>query len=400
MPHHSGQQPPYGHAQREHGQAPQGFGPAPQDFDPVHQEHGPGRDDRPRRTRAGRRKRLLLLGAAVAALGLAAVPVLNAFGVFSDSGEPMSFDRSRADGGQGGSGGTGGSAGTADPRVRMPTGPRAEFTTANTLDDGTRIGVTTLHGKKSGFTGRVWVWAPKEYYEDKYAKSAFPVLIALPGGPGYPVNYWMGTDLKLQSSISEWSKSGKSKPFIVVMPVLNADDKNYYDGSDIPGQPKMGTWMSDDVPDLVRANFRTFASRDGWAFMGSSSGAFVGLKQVLQHPDRFKAVIASGPDTRPDSPLWRGHTKEMRANDPEQLAKALLARPGAPDVHIAFQIGTKEGGRAKLESFMKKYGKGPIKTRLQVIENGGHNAKGYIRGMNDGTMEWISKVMPGPTPAP
>ncbi|WP_030667273.1 alpha/beta hydrolase-fold protein [Streptomyces rimosus] len=341
------------------------------------------------------------IGAAVVALGLASVPVLNAFDVFSDNGDPMSFDRTGPDGGaSGGSAGQGGSSGTADPGVRMPTGPRAEFTTANTLDDGTKIGVTTLHGKKSGFTGKVWVWAPKEYYEEKYAKSAFPVLIALPGGPGYPVNYWMGTDLKLQSSISEWSKSGKSKPFIVVMPVLNADDKHYYDGSDIPGQPKMGTWMSDDVPDLVKANFRTFSSRDGWAFMGSSSGAFVGLKQVLQHPDRFKAVIASGPDLRPDSPLWRGHPKEMQANDPEQLAKALIARPGAPDVHLAFQIGTKEGGRAKLEAFMKKYGKGPIKTRLQVIEGGGHNARGYVRGMDDGTMEWISKVMPGPTPAP
>ncbi|MFD7665228.1 alpha/beta hydrolase [Streptomyces sp. NPDC059788] len=392
MQHHSGEQPPYG---------PEGRSAYGSEGRPARR---PGRGERGRRLlllrrRAGGRKRLWLLGAVVAVLGLAAVPVLNAFGVFSDTGEPMTFGRPGA-GGDGGATGAGGASGTSDPQVRMPTGPQARFTTANTLDDGTKIGVTTLHGKKSGFTGRVWVWAPKEYYEEKYAGSAFPVLIALPGGPGYPVNYWMGTDLKLQSSISEWSRSGKSKPFIVVMPVLNADDKHYYDGSDIPGQPKMGTWMSDDVPDLVKANFRTFASRDGWAFMGSSSGAYVGLKQVLQHPDRFKAVIASGPDTRPDSPLWRGHEKERRANDPEELAKDLIARPGAPDVHIAFQIGTKEGGRAKLESFMKKYGKGPIKTRLQVIEGGGHNARGYVRGMNDGSMEWISKVMPGPTPAP
>ncbi|RSO25203.1 MULTISPECIES: alpha/beta hydrolase [Streptomyces] len=406
MQHHAGQQPSYGSAEPPpYGSAQQpsyGYvqhGPGPEGPGGPDRPDRSGRRSRPRRARGGRRKRFLWIGAAVAVLGLASVPVLNAFDVFSDNGDPMSFDRTGPGGGSGDAG-KGGSSGTGDPRVRMPTGPRADFTTANTLDDGTKIGVTTLHGKKSGFTGRVWVWAPKEYYEEKYAKSAFPVLIALPGGPGYPVNYWMGTDLKLQSSISEWSKSGKSKPFIVVMPVLNADNKNYYDGSDIPGQPKMGTWMSDDVPDLVKANFRTFASRDGWAFMGSSSGAFVGLKQVLQHPDRFKAVIASGPDLRPDSPLWRGHEKEMRANDPEQLAKSLIARPGAPDVHLAFQIGTKEGGRAKLESFMKKYGKGPIKTRLQVIEGGGHNARGYVRGMDDGTMQWISKVIPGPTPAP
>ncbi|KPC62108.1 alpha/beta hydrolase [Streptomyces chattanoogensis] len=356
----------------------------------MHHPHAP----RPRR------KRRLLLGSAVAALVLvAAVPVLNHLDVFSDNGEPMSF-----------SGPAPGSTASApdgadrptDPAVRMPAGPQAEFRTANTLADGTRIGVTTLHGKKSGFTGKVWIWAPKEYYEDRYRNSGFPVLIALPGGPGYPVNYWMGTDLGLQSTIGDMAAAGRSKPFVVVMPVLNPDQDHYYDGSDIPGQPKMGTWLSDDVPDLVRANFRTFAHRDGWAFMGSSSGGFAGLKQVLQHPDRFKAVIASGPDTRPDSPLWRGHEKALRANDPEHLAEQLAARPGAPPVHLEFQIGSKESGRANLERFLRKYGNtedGPVKARLHVIQGGTHNARSYVQGMREATLEAISKVLRGPTPA-
>ncbi|UQA94629.1 alpha/beta hydrolase [Streptomyces halobius] len=364
----------------------------------MHQPPGAVPPYGPRREyRAGRRpkKRLWLAGGLLAVLGLTAVLVLNHFDVFSDNGEPMSFNRTGPDGGGNGRASTG----SGDASVRMPTGPQAEFRIANTLDDGTKIGVTTLHGKESGFTGKVWVWAPKEYYEERYRKSAFPVLIALPGGPGYPMNYWMGTDLKLQSTISELAAQGKSKPFIVVMPVLNPDADHYYDGSDIPGRPKMGTWMSDDVPDLVKANFRTYASRDGWAFMGSSSGGFVGLKQVLQHPDRFKAVIASGPDTRPDSPLWRGHEKEMQANDPERLAKALAARPGAPDVHLQFQTGTRESGRQNLERFVREYGKGPVKAHLHIIQDGGHNARGYVQGMRESTLEAISKVLRGPEPS-
>ncbi|MDT9690560.1 alpha/beta hydrolase-fold protein [Streptomyces sp. P9(2023)] len=287
------------------------------------------------------------------------------------------------------------------PETVLPTGPKASFTTANTLEDGTKIGVTTLAGAKSGFTGKVWVWAPKQYFDPKYAESGFPVLVALPGGNGYPMNYWMGTDLKLQSSISTWSQEGKSLPFIVVMPVLNPDDKFYYDGSDIPGQPKMGTWLTEDVPDFVRANFRTFASRDGWAFMGSSSGAFAGLKAVLQRPEKFKAVIASGPDTVPDSPLWAGHEAERQANNPEKLAKALGAKPdtGKNRVYLAFQIGTKESGMGRLKAFMRDYGKGPVKTRLQVIQGGGHNAKSYVQGMEDGSIAWISRQMQGPVPS-
>ncbi|MEU9119643.1 alpha/beta hydrolase-fold protein [Streptomyces sp. NPDC048506] len=336
------------------------------------------REPAPARNREPRR-RACLLSAVAAALGLVLFPVLKYGDVFPDTGRPMSFGR---------------------PATGLPAvGPHPQFRTTSTLADGTRIGVTTLHGKKSGFTGKVWAWAPPEYYEERYRASAFPVLIALPGGRGYPTNYWMRPDLQLQRAISDLSALGRSKPFVLVMPQLNPDRRHYYDGSDIPGQPKIGTWLSDDVPDLARATFRTFDSRDGWAFMGSSSGGFVGLKQVLQHPDRFRAVIASGPDTRPDSPLWRGHEKERRANDPERLAAHLSARPDAPPVHLQFQIGTEERGRANLERFIRRYAKGPVTADLHVIEGGGHNAKGYVRGMREASLEAISKVLRGPTPS-
>ncbi|WP_236246341.1 esterase family protein [Streptomyces sp. CC210A] len=344
---------------------------------------------------------------------LAAAAVLGTLTLAAGcSGEPVSFDTpaapaasptARGDAQAGRDAGKNGDpADGAAARTLLPTGPRAEFTEANTVEDGTKIAVTTLEGRKSGFTGQVWVWAPPQYFEPRYAKSGFPVLIALPGGNGYPKNYWMGTDLKLQSSISRWSKEGRSLPFIVVMPVLNPDDTHYYDGSDIPGREKMGTWMTEDVPDFVKANFRTFTSRDGWAFMGSSSGAFVGLKSVLKHPEKFKAVIASGPDTVPDSPLWAGHEAEKQANNPEKLAEALSKQPSDParDVYIAFQIGSEESGLQNLRSFMDTYGKGPVKTRLEVIQGGGHNARSYVRGMGDGSIEWISQHMQAPVPAP
>ncbi|QIB44233.1 alpha/beta hydrolase [Streptomyces aureoverticillatus] len=330
-----------------------------------------------------------LTAAALAATTAAAL--LTGCSSEKEKPEPVTFDNPKASaGGPSAAGGKVKHSGT-----RLPTGPRAAFTTQNTLEDGTKIGVTTLKGKKSGFTGKVWVWAPKQYFDPKYAHSGFPVLIALPGGPGYPDNYWMGTDLKLESSIAKWSRQGKSLPFIVVMPVLNPDDKFYYDGSDIPGQPKMGTWMTDDVPDFVKANFRTFKSRDGWGFMGSSSGGFVGLKSVLKYPDRFKAVIASGPDTVPDSPLWRGHEAERLANDPGLLAERLIARKG-PEVDIALQVGTQERLQPNLRAFMKKYGKGPVKTRLNVIQGGRHSAHSYVPGMGNGPIQWISQKMKGP----
>lgn len=379
-PQDGGQQPPYGGS--PYGQQP--YEPQPE----------------PRRK--SRVKRWVIAGASVLALAGIAAGVMNHYEIppFTDKGKAVSFGQPPA----GGSGG--GKNNDAPPppnsKMLMPTGPAADFKNSMTLPDGTHVAVTTLDGKKSGFKGKVWVWAPKEYSDPKFAKSGFPVMIALPGGAGYPSNYWMGTDLGLQTSISKWYAEGKSKPFLLAMPVLNPgpDDKGvYWDGSDIPGQPKMGTWLTEDVPDLMKANFRTVKSRDGWAFMGSSTGGFAGLKAVLKHPDTFKAVIASGPDIVPDSSLWKGHDKEKAENNPELLAKELIAKKG-PDVYLAFQVGDSENNKKTLpdvQKFIATYGnKGPVHTDLRIIKGGKHNAKTYVPNMGEGPIQYISKVMEGP----
>ncbi|MFE5735614.1 alpha/beta hydrolase [Streptomyces celluloflavus] len=316
----------------------------------------------------------------------------------SDTGDPVDFNA-------GGKGEGSAQAKPVDDDTLMPTGPKSDFRITRTLDDGTHIGRATLQGAKSGVTGSVWVWAPKEYHDPKYAKSGFPVLIALPGGLGSPqekggvTNYWVGGDIKLQENLTKWTEEGKSLPFIVVMPMLNPDTM-YHDGSDIPGSQKMGTWLTEDVVNLAKANFRTFKSRDGWAFMGSSSGGFASLKSVLKYPDRFKAALASGPDIVPDSPLWAGHQREKDANNPEKLARQLLKK-GGPDVYLAFQAGTKEPASVtrQIKKFQQTYGKGPIHTALQVVPGGRHNAWDYQKGMEAGSIKFISDHLKAPIPS-
>ncbi|MFE0011510.1 alpha/beta hydrolase, partial [Streptomyces erythrochromogenes] len=404
---HNPQQPygdrygrPYG--QQPHGQSPyaEQNGGQPQPYGQQPQGQWEQEQPEPPRRRS-RGRRWLIAGVSVLALAGIAAGVMAYYEIppFTDKGSAVSFGQ---DGGGKGSGqGGAGSQQPASSKMLMPTGPAADFKNSMTLADGTHVAVTTLDGKKSGFKGKVWVWAPKEYNDPKFAKSGFPVMIALPGGAGYPSNYWMGTDLGLQTSISKWYAEGKSKPFLLAMPVLNPgpDDKGvYWDGSDIPGQPKMGTWLTEDVPDLMKANFRTVKSRDGWAFMGSSTGGFAGMKAVLKHPDKFKAVIASGPDIVPDSSLWKGHDKEKAENNPELLAKQLIDAKG-PDVYIAFQVGDNESNKKTLpdvQKFVSTFGnKGPVHTSLRVIPGGRHNAKTYVPSMGEGPIQYISKVMEG-----
>lgn len=353
--------------------------------------------------RASHARPWIAAGASIAMLGLVAWPVMSYFHIppFTDKGAPISYGQTNADK----------SGKTADSNTLMPTGPKADFRNEKTLSDGTQVGVVTITGPKSGFKGSIWVWAPKEYTDPKFAKSGFPVLIALPGGPGNDSNYWSvgefgkgSSKVSLQGTVSKMYQEGKSKPFLLAMPILNPgpdDGGIYWDGSDIPGQPKMGTWLTEDVPDLMKANFRTIKSRDGWAFMGSSTGGFVGLKSVLQKPDKFKAVIGSGPDIVPDSPLWRGHEKERQENAPEVLAKQLIDRKG-PDVYLAFQYGTKENKKmiSDVQKFIATYGdRGPVHTNLNVIAGGTHNGATYLKGMANGPLQWISEHLEGPKPS-
>ncbi|MBT2384456.1 esterase family protein [Streptomyces sp. ISL-11] len=344
-------------------------------------------------------KRWIIAVASVVALGLIAWPVLIHYEIppFTDKGDPVTYGGVEPDRTAGGTRSGG------DPRVLMPTGPVADFRNARTLDDGTHVSVVTLDGKKSGFRGKVWVWAPKEYTDEpKFAKSGFPVMIALPGGPGFDSNYWWA-GFAFEENMAKWYEEGKSKPFLLAMPVLNPGpdtDGRYWDGSDIPGQPKMGTWLTEDVPDLMRQNFRTLTSRDGWAFMGSSTGGFAGVKAVLKHPDKFKAVIANGPDFVPDSLLWRGHEQEQRENTPSVLAKRLIAA-GGPDVYMAFQVGTRERAATMkgVKDFMAQYDKGPIHTYLRPIEGGKHDGATYAPNLGLGPIQWISRYIEGPTPS-
>ncbi|MFE2549959.1 alpha/beta hydrolase [Streptomyces sp. NPDC059355] len=405
-----GQQQPY-RSEGQYQQQPYGASYT-QQYEPQYQPEPPygppqppyGEPEEPQyeRRRPRRGRRWLIAGVSVLALAGIAAGVMYHFEIppFTDKGKDVSFGQPAGGGGQAAADGAAKQA--ANSKALMPTGPKAEFKNSMTLADGTHVAVTTLDGKKSGFKGKVWVWAPKEYNDPKFAKSGFPVMIALPGGAGYPNNYWMGTDLGLQTSISKWYAEGKSKPFILAMPVLNPgpDDKGiYWDGSDIPDQPKMGTWLTEDVPDLVKANFRTVKSRDGWAYMGSSTGGFASLKAVLKYPEKFKAAICSGPDIVPDSSLWKGHDKEKAENNPELLAKAMIDKKGSPDVYLAFQVGDNENNKKTLpdvQKFVATYGKGPIHTSLRIIPGGQHNAKTYVPNMGEGPIEFISKVMEGP----
>ncbi|GAA1397159.1 hypothetical protein GCM10009639_34170 [Kitasatospora putterlickiae] len=276
-------------------------------------------------------------------------------------------------------------------KVLMPTGPQAAFSKARDTAAG-QIMMTTLTGPKSGVSGKVWVWLPPEYNDPKYAKTGFPVLTLYAGGQSAGYNTWTDNQLPIQEIDADLAKQGKAHPFIMIMPVQNLDsnEAKALECADIPGQPKMGTWMAEDIPDFVRANFRTVKGRDGWGLMGASTGAFCSAKLALQHPDTFKAAVPIDGYFTPDSPLWKGHETERQANSPD-----LLVTQGKADVRM---LATAGGGNAYETKLVKAWvAKAAPPLTVEYYEQpGGKHLTSDFKKMIPDTLQWLSKNLTGP----
>ncbi|MDJ0340883.1 alpha/beta hydrolase-fold protein [Streptomyces sp. H10-C2] len=338
-----------------------------------------------------RRRRPLVLPAAAALLALAA---LAGCGSGGDPASADSRDHLSASAGAGDGKATPPteSPGASSSKVLMPTGPKSELKLARSTQAGP-IMVTSVRGAKSGVTGKVWVWLPPEYSDPKYATYGFPVVMMYAGGQSNGYNTWTDHQLPIQEADVQLSKQGKAHPFIMIMPVqnLNSHENKALDCSDIPGQPKMGTWMARDVPDFVRANFRTLRSRDGWGVMGASTGGFCSAKLVLQYPDVFKAAVPMDGYFDPDSLLWKGHEADRLANSPNTLA-----RKGKADVSILATAGNGEPYETNLVKTWLKKIVAPVKAEYYELPGGRHLTSDFKK-LIPRTLTWFTSKLAGPT---
>ncbi|MER5353071.1 alpha/beta hydrolase-fold protein [Kitasatospora sp. NPDC002551] len=279
----------------------------------------------------------------------------------------------------------------ASGKVLMPTGPQAAFSKARDTAAG-QIMMTTLTGPKSGVTGKVWVWLPPEYNDPKYARTGFPVLTLYAGGQSAGYNTWTDNQLPIQEIDADLVKQGKAHPFIMIMPVQNleSNEAKALECADIPGQPRMGTWMAEDIPDFVRANFRTVKGRDGWGLMGASTGAFCSAKLALQHPETFKAAVPIDGYFNPDSPLWKGHEAERQANSPE-----LLVAQGKSDVRMLATAGGANAYETKLVKAWVAKAVPPLTVEYYEQPGGKHLTTDFKKMIPD-TLQWLSKNLAGP----
>lgn len=370
----------------------------------------PGRGRRPG-TVAGALRLLLACGAALAMAACSATPATS-----GPSGGTTTA--SRHDASPGGVGGSG-ADGSGGPLTGTPTQTAPGVTATSSPPSATgftrltsRVGTllaTTLAGPKSGVRMRVWVWLPPQYGQPAYAHTQFPAVMLYPGGSGAGYNTWAGTQYGAQQLVAQASVPGATptpgtpgspgtttgpvSPMVFVMPEMQLSEKLDTECADLPGQPKVGTFLADDVRDLVLRSFRVPADRRYWAAAGASSGAYCASRLVFDHPEQYAAVVSIDGYFHIETNLPGANTPAIRDRDPDRIA---VTRP--PDIAVLLWVGGASKVDVKDTADFLALLRPPTRGTLRTLDGGRHLTKDFARMMPD-VFTWLSAQLARPVPA-
>ena len=282
---------------------------------------------------------------------------------------------------------TSGTAPATGASAATPTGHQ-RFTPVRS--DTGRILETTLAGARSGVTMKVWVWLPPQYDQPAFAHTAFPALMLYPGGAGVGHNAWVGSSLGAREFVA--GRAQTVTPFVFVMPAMQLSVDQDTECADLPGQPKVGTFLSVDVRRMVMDNFRVLPGRAGWGAAGTSSGAYCAARLVFDHPDQYAAVVSIGGYFTIETNLPGGSDPVVRAGDP-----AAVAAGQHPDVSVLLWSSASPGPDLKAARRFLAEIRPPTRAELRTLPGGNHLTVDFAK-MIPGTFTFLSSHLSAPVP--
>jgi enterochelin esterase-like enzyme len=234
----------------------------------------------------------------------------------------------------------------------------------------------TLVGASSGIRGDVWVWLPPQYRRQPHTR--FPVVELFTGFPGTPSAWFhvMQGPQKLEQAIGD----GAAQPSILVAPTITVEPGHDTECIDVPGGPKVATWLTEDIRRIVVDNFRTLPGRDAWGTMGYSTGGYCAAKLPVQYPGLFGAGVSLAGYF---SPFTAALAKVPGQNLP------LLIRQGHPPVHLLLATSRQDPGTAGAIDTMVKAATSPTLVYTYVVPHGGHNT-GVWTAMLPKCFQWLT----------
>ncbi|MQY07006.1 alpha/beta hydrolase [Actinomadura macrotermitis] len=255
------------------------------------------------------------------------------------------------------------------------------------FDGRSRTFVARVQGQESGIRAEVRVWLPKQYDDPAYAGKRFPVVELFPGFPGSSWT-WFGA-MRGADLLRTAMRNGQAKPYILVAPTITVQPGRDTECADVPGGPKVATWLVADVRRIVTEHFRALPEAASWGTMGYSTGGFCAAKLALQYPNRFRAAVSLAGYFRPTSPDLTRAPALARANSPLDLLAA------HPPVDLLLAGSREDPGTVPAIDEMIRRSRPPTRSFTYIVLTGGHNVRVW-QEMLPKAYEWLSKRVDGP----
>ncbi|MBR7835873.1 hypothetical protein KDL01_21545 [Actinospica durhamensis] len=337
----------------------------------------------PKPVKVGSRLTLILFAQASAVL-LAALWINNTYQLYTSWSDLLGED-----------GGVGViAAATPQTEVGTKLGARAAglpnaklFRPLRGVDDGY---TALISGPVSHIVNTVVVWLPPQYFEAAYAHTDFPVVQLLSGTPGTPQTWLSGMQAPL--ALTRLVNAGRAHPFILVSAAINVDPGHDPDCSNIPKGPKVATWLTTDVRQLVLSSFRASPSRKAWGLMGYSEGGLCASKLVLQYPQLYSAAVSLSGDDHPDGDLLKPGTAAYEQNAPLWL----LQHDAPAEVSLLLAGTYQDGNVAQEAAAMTAAAHMPTTVQTLLSERGGHNI-GVWKTDETPAFQWLSEHLQTPS---
>lgn len=254
-----------------------------------------------------------------------------------------------------------------------------------------RIIPVVLAGRRTGYRFTGFAYLPGAYFHQSQRTRTFPVVMMLTGYPGSPDTWPQRLDLK--AVLDDKIRRGLSPAVVAVMPRQNPQHPRDSECVDAVGGAKAGTYLGEDVPDAVAAQFRTRTDRAGWAVMGYSTGGFCAANLALLHPRRFSKVISLSGYYTPitdasTGDLYRGDATARQANSPLWMVSHRPHEPvsfflSAAKDHPHDHAGAVTFGRAI---------RPPDGVTIVVLPTGGHSTMAW-RQVTPRAFEWLGSEL-------
>ena len=251
----------------------------------------------------------------------------------------------------------------------------------------------TIPATTSGLNvGGGYVYLPPQYRAEGFATATFPVVQALNGSPGDPVDWINGikADTQLDAAIT----SGQMAPAIVVFAPTNTSLLRSLECTDTADGLLDETYLTTDVRSWVTDHFRTDGQR--WTAIGYSTGAYCALSLSFRHPGLYARVVSldgygAALTDRYARGLWKNNQDKLDHSPNWWVANH---PPTGIDVYLLHGANDREdsGDALAVWRALVKNGWWTPRSRLVAEPHGRHTFPAWLQAFTP-SLVW---ALPGP----